>query len=113
MSMDLSVWSSCEIELPSALPDSSAWVSYGGEFAYEQEEWQVLVLLGEDEEPDESILQMLPKAKYAYYVTLEPIGSSSEAYLFLEKVTRTLAKVCDGVWVDSNNQAYFHDNGNI
>ena len=71
MSMDLSVWSDFKIDLSSSLPNQSAWVTYDSEYAYEQDTWQVLVMPGEDDQAEASVLSKLPGAKYAYYISLE------------------------------------------
>jgi len=111
--MDLSVWTECEISLPSNLPDSKAWVSYEDNFAYENDKWQILVMSGEKEKPNNSILKKNPKAKNVYYITLEPIGAEIAGYKFLEKVTRSLAKYCGGVWVTPDGVGYFYNEGNF
>ncbi|PLX95335.1 MAG: hypothetical protein C0620_04450 [Desulfuromonas sp.] len=112
MSMDLAVWSDGEILLQNVLPESSAWVSYQEELAYEKESWQVLVMPG-SETPEVEVLQKFPKASKVYYVTLEPISAGPEGYEFLEKVIRSLAKSCGGVWVDPYGVAYFYNEGSF
>jgi len=111
--MDLTVWCDGEISLPNVLPEPSCWQEYKSERAYEKENWQVLVVPGEDEEPGSSILEKFPKASKAYYITLEPIGADAEGYMFLEKVTRALAKSCGGVWINPYGTAYFYNEGSF
>ena len=110
MSMDLSVWCNEDFQLPNLLPNANEWRAYGEEWAYEGNGWQILVLKGE-EEPEAEIKEKLPNASSVIYVTLEPIGADADGYKLLETVVRTLAKSCNGVWVDPNGIVYFHDEG--
>ena len=112
MSMDLSVWCSNDVKLPSQLPSSTEWHNYDNEWAYEGDGWQVLAMEG-NENPTKEIKTKFPKASKIIYVTLEPIGADKVGYDLLEKVVRTLAKSCGGVWVDPNGKAYFHNEGSF
>ena len=111
MSMDLSVWSTRDFDLPAALPQSGLWKRYDHEFAFEAEKWQVLVL-AEQSEPDPFVIEKLPGASFVAYITLEPIGAGPDGYDFLEAVVRSVARESGGVWVDAlGTAAYFHDEG--
>lgn len=111
MSMDLSVWSTQPFKLPAQLPKSTAWKRTGKEFAFSGKGWHVLVLLSDEDEPDENIVGKLPGAAHAAYVTLEPIGADAAGYKMLEDVVRDLARQSRGVWVDPNGEPYLHDEG--
>ena len=111
MSMDLAVWSKGPIPLPQSLPQRD-WVSSGPGFALETDEWQILVMHGDDQAPEE-VLSALADAASPVFVTLEPIGAPAEAYEELEAIVRHLAKVSGGVWVDANGEAYSHDAGSF
>ncbi len=111
MSIDLSVWSPVDVQLPEALPHADSWEVTGDEWAYPGEGWHVLVMLGAGERPDDVVLQKLPGAKTVIYVTLEPVGADREGRAMLEKVVRGLARLTGGVWVDLNNMPFFADEG--
>jgi hypothetical protein len=74
--------------------------------------WHVLVMSAEDR-PSSAVLQKLPDAAHVAYVTLEPIGADSAAYILLEKVVRAVARAADGVWVDLDGSAHFHNEGKL
>jgi len=102
MSMEISVWSRGDVALPVTLPQADSWKQYGEEWAYEGDGWQVVVSLGEGDDPDEAVLEALPEAKTVVYVSLEPIGAAPAGYQWLEEVFRALARQSSGVWVDPN-----------
>ncbi len=109
MSMDVSVWSRGDIALPAALPQAEAWAHYGEEWAYEGDGWQVVVSLGEEDQPDDAVLEALPDAKTVVYVSLEPIGAEPAGYRWLEEVVRGLARQSGGVWVDPDGAPHGAD----
>src|SRR5260221_5040339 len=80
VSLDLAVWSKDPIPLPESLPSPAAWAQSGAELALEGEGWHILVMPGDDE-PDDEVLSVLPEAQRVVYVTLEPIGAPTGAYL--------------------------------
>jgi len=110
MSMDLAVWSRRPFDLPRELPKADSWTSYGEEFSFDGDGWQVTVLCASDE-PDDTITCKLPEAKHVAYVTLEPIGADPSGYTMLEEVTRGLSRQTGGVWIDPDGEVYFHDEG--
>ena len=112
MSMDLSVWSTREFNLPADLLQSTLWKRDDDEFAFETDNWQVLVL-AEESEPEPEVHQKLPGANFVAYITLEPIGAGTDGYTFLEELVRSLAREVGGVWVDSGGSVYFHDQGSF
>lgn len=112
MSMDLSVWSTREFNLPADLLQSTLWKRYDDEFAFETDNWQVLVL-AEESEPEPEVLQKLSGASFVAYITLEPIGAGPAGYTFLEELIRSLAREVGGVWVDPSGSVYFHDQGSF
>jgi hypothetical protein len=112
MSVDLSVWSSKPFELPGQLPQPGSWQHFAKEWCFAGDGWHVLVMSAEDR-PSSAVLQKLPDAAHVAYVTLEPIGADSAAYILLEKVVRAVARAADGVWVDLNGSAHFHNEGKL
>jgi len=110
MSMDLAVWSARDFNFPAELPQTSLWKRYGEEFAFEEDEWQVLVL-PEQSEPHPSIVHKLPGANFVAYISLEPIDAGPDGYAFLEEVVRSVARKVAGVWIDPSGSAYFHNEG--
>ena len=76
MSMDLEVWSTRDFNLPAELPQSTLWKRYDEEFAFEGDEWQVLVL-SEQREPDPSVVHKLPGANFLASITLAPIWAGA------------------------------------
>jgi hypothetical protein len=110
MSMDLAVWSERPFELPRQLPHADSWNSFGEEFAFEGDGWQITVLCASPP-PDQSVTSKLPAARHVAYVTLEPIGADPVGYTMLEEVTRGLSRQTGGVWVAPDGEAYFHDEG--
>ena len=112
MSMDLAVWSTRDFNFPAELPRSTLWKRYGEEFAFEGDEWQVLVV-SEQSEPDPPVVHKLPGANFVAGISLEPIGAGPDGYDFLEEVVRSVAREVGGVWVDPNGFAYFHDEGSF
>ena len=112
MSMDLEVWSTRDFNFPVELPRSSLWERYDEEFAFEGNEWQVLVL-PEQSEPDPPVVHKLPGANFRAGITLEPIGAGPDGYAFLEEVVRSVARAVGGVWVDQYGSAYFHNEGSF
>ena len=112
MSMDLEVWSTRDFNFPAELPRSTSWKRYDDEFAFEENEWQVLVL-SEQSDPDPSVIHKLPGARFVAAISLEPIGAGPDGYAFLEEVVRSVARAVGGVWVDPNGSAYFHNEGSF
>jgi hypothetical protein len=112
MSMDISVWSTGPFELPNQLPTPRQWRLYASEWTLDGVGWHIQVLPAEDD-PSTRVLQRLPGASHVAYVTLEPIGADNIGYDLLEKVVRGLAQATSGVWVDPNNEPYFHDEGDF
>ena len=112
MSMDLTVWSTRDFNFPAELPQSGLWKRYDEEFAFEEDEWQVLVL-SEQSEPEPSIVNKLPGANFVAYISLEPIDAEAAGYAFLEEVVRSTARAVGGVWVDPDGAVYFHDEGSF
>lgn len=110
MSMDLAVWSERPFELPRQLPKSDSWSSYGEEFAFEGDGWQLTVLCASDQ-PDESVTSKLPAARHVAYITLEPIGADPPGYTMLEEVSRGLSRETGGVGIDPDGEPHFHDEG--
>lgn len=114
MSMDLSVWSSKPFDLPDQLPRAKLWVRHPHEWAFEGAGWQILVMPTQRsarDAPSGSVLQKIPNASHVAYVTLEPIGADHAGYVLLEEVVRALARATSGVWVDPNEEAFAHDEG--
>jgi hypothetical protein len=114
MSMDLAVWSPHPFKLPRGLPDGPGRDQDGDEWAFEGPGWHVLVVCGATEDESdvpEPVRARLPLARFAAYVTLEPIGAGPEGYRLLENVVRSLAREYDGVWSDGWAYAYRHDEG--
>ena len=112
MSMDLAVWSTRDFNFPAELPRSALWKRYDEEFAFEEDQWQVLVL-SEESDPDSSVVHKLPGANFVAWISLEPIGAEPDGYAFLEEVVRSVAREVGGVWVDPNGLAYFHNEGSF
>ena len=112
MSMDLAVWSTRDFNIPAELPRSTLWKRYDEELAFEEDEWQVLILV-EEREPDPSVVHKLPGARFVAHISLEPIGAGPDGYAFLEEVVRSVARKVAGVWVDPNGVTYFHNEGSF
>ena len=110
MSMDLEVWSPNEVTLPDDLPDSERWVQHGGDFAREEDEWQVLVI-PETRSPSADVTARLSKTARGVCVTLEPIGAPEEGYKYLETTVRHLARVSEGLWLSPHGALHRHDEG--
>lgn len=106
MRMDLNVWSSSEIPLPSVLPTFNHWSISGLTYIYQQKNWQIIVTPMACKNPDASIKKILPTVQHRYQISLEPIGANAQAYHFLKTVARTLAISCHGVWVDTIGVIY-------
>jgi hypothetical protein len=106
LSLDVEVYSnraSSLAELRTVLPSHESWQDYGGELAFEGEEWQVLV--GEPEAietmdvpPD--LAALMGDAQYRIPLTLEPIGAPEEGQRFLESVLQSVGSVTGGVSYD-------------
>ena len=88
------------------------WKHYDEEFAFEEDQWQVLVL-SEQSEPDPPVVHKLPGANFVAWISLEPIGADPDGYAFLEEVVLSVARTVGGVWVDPNGLAYFHNEGSF
>jgi hypothetical protein len=112
MSMDLAVWSTRDFNFPAELPRSTLWKRYDDEFAFQEDQWQVLVL-PDQSEADPSVVHKLPGARFVAWITLEPIGAEADGYAFLEEVVRSVAREVGGVWVDPDGLAYFHNEGSF
>lgn len=112
MSIDLAVWSTRDFNFPAELPQSTLWKHYDEEFAFEEDQWQVLVL-SEQSEPDPSVVHKLGGANFVAWISLEPIDAEPDGYAFLEEVVRSVAREVGGVWVDANGLAYFHNEGSF
>ena len=110
MSMDIEVWSSEPFDLPAALPELAHWTQTGFGHEFEGEGWLVHVSQ-EKEQPWKMVKKKLRGASHVACITLEPIGASEDGYAFLEKVVRTLARKCDGVWAVPEEQVHGPDEG--
>lgn len=112
MSMDLAVWAPPTFDLPRQLPRADQWAEHRGEYSFEGEGRQVVVLRG-DEDPDPFVNDALPKEQHVVYVTLEPIGADQSGYDYLESVVRHLARTSSGWWRDSDGMLHAHDEGSV
>lgn len=112
MSMDLAVWAPRAFDLPGQLPRADEWVEHRGEYSFEGQGWQVLVMRG-DEDPDPSVQDALPEGRHVAYVTLEPMGADRSGYDFLEGVVRHLARTGNGRWRDPDGVLHAHDEGSL
>jgi hypothetical protein len=138
MSMDLSVWSEKRPELPRGLPEADRWqppevsaetnwpdpdlaeVSATGEreldgpWNFESENWLIDVLICLAEDPrriPEDVRAKMPSARYAAYVSLQPIGAGRDGYAMLERVVRGLAGEYAGVWANMDGVAFAPNEG--
>jgi hypothetical protein len=101
MSMDLEVWSEGEPRLPDMLITPREWIAYGTSWAYERDEWQVIVVpKGVQAIVPPAVLHRLPNARYRIGVTLEPMDADEAGFVMFEAVIRGLATRMDGVWIN-------------
>ncbi len=102
MSMDIVVWAACAISIPADLPQPDKWSNYGGtDWAYETQEWQVVVDNDLSINTNTEIPSINDQHKYPLSVVIEPIGASEEGYAFWAKVSESVAIKCGGATLQS------------
>lgn len=105
MSMDLEIWSETEPRLPEMLITPGEWTAHGSAWAYERDEWQVVVVPdGVQASVPLAVLDRLPRARYRVGVTLEPIDAEESGYVMFEAVIRGLTTRLSGVWVNPDGE---------
>ena len=101
MSMDLVVWAACAISIPADLPHADKWLNYGGtDWAYESQEWQVIVDNAPSLRPPPEIISINKDHKLPLSVVLEPVGADKEGYALWAKVSESVAIKCGGATLE-------------
>lgn len=103
MSYDLQIWSINRCINSRLIASNKEWSIRGDSAVFSKRSWQIVVgrsdsVLPEDI-PDE-IVSVLPGIKFLTNINLEPISAPASAISLMRKVTRNLAKDCNGVIFD-------------
>jgi hypothetical protein len=111
MSTVLEIWSEDPFDLKENLINYEKYQKYEDEWSYEGEGWQVLIWFGMSNHPPVSVRNKLACARYIAYTSIDPSGPDVPGCRFFEDSVRTLTKGSNGVWVNSDGEAFGPDEG--